>query len=123
MSAPRVDVDSRAWWDGLRDHRLVLQRCEEDGRFRFPPMPSCPYCGTPGGTDTEVEGRGAVYSWVVVHRALTPDVTEVPYTIATVELPAGVRMVGRLDGAPADGAPVSAVFVDHDDWTELRWRA
>lgn len=123
MSAPRVDVDSRAWWDGLRDHRLVLQRCEEDGRFRFPPMPSCPYCGTPGGTDTEVEGRGAVYSWVVVHRALTPDVTEVPYTIATVELPAGVRMVGRLDGEPADGAPVSAVFVDHDDWTELRWRA
>ena len=123
MTAPRADVDSRAWWDGLREHRLVLQACDACDRPRFPPMPSCPFCGTPGGHDVEVDGRATVYSWVVVHRALTPGQEgEVPYTIATVELPEGARMVGRLAGAPGDGAPVEAVFVDHDDWTELQWR-
>jgi uncharacterized OB-fold protein len=124
VGAPRADVDSAPFWAGLRRHRIVLQRCDADGRLRFPPMPSCPRCGTPGGAEVEVTGDARVYSWVVVHRALTPGQEgEVPYTIATVELPEGVRMVGRLTGVPGDGVPVSPVFVDHDDWTELRWRA
>ena len=121
MAAPRVDVDSRAWWDGLRERRLVVARCEACGRHRFPPMPSCPFCGLPGGDDVELDGSGRVYSWVVVHRALTPAQEGVPYTVATVELD-GVRMLGRLEGEPGDGAPVAPVFVDHDGWTELRFR-
>jgi uncharacterized OB-fold protein len=121
--APRSDVDSEPFWAGLRERRILLQRCEADGRLRFPPMPSCPHCGTPGGEHVEVAGDARVYSWVVVHRALTPaQEGEVPYTIATVELD-GVRMVGRLDGEPGDGVAVSPVFVDHADWTELRWTA
>jgi uncharacterized OB-fold protein len=120
--APRSDVDSAPFWAGLGVHRIVLQRCEADGRLRFPPMPSCPHCGTPGGTEVEVSGDARIYSWVAVHRALTPaQESQVPYTIATVELPEGVRMVGRLDGEPGDGVAVSPVFVDHDDWTELRF--
>jgi uncharacterized OB-fold protein len=122
MSPPRVDDDARSFWAGMREHRIVLQQCEACGRRRFPPMPSCPFCGGPGGTDTEVDGHGKVYSWVVVHRALTPaQEGEVPYTVATVELPDGVRMVGRLIGEGAPDAPVAPVFVDHDDWTELRF--
>lgn len=121
--APRVDVDSASFWEALREHRIVLGACDACGRHRFPPMPSCPHCGTPGGSEVEVAGRGHVYSWVVVHRALTPaQADQVPYTIATVELPDGVRMLGRLDGEPAAGAPVEPHFVDHEDWTELRFR-
>ena len=120
--APRADVDSEPFWAALREHRIVLQRCEADGRLRFPPMPSCPHCGTPGGTAVEVTGEAKVYSWVVVHRALTPaQEGQVPYTIATVELPEGVRMVGRLQGEAGDGVAVQPAFVDHEDWTELRW--
>ncbi len=122
--APRTDVDSAPFWAALREHRIVLQRCEADGRLRFPPMPSCPHCGTPGGSEVEVTGDARVYSWVAVHRALTPaQETQVPYTIATVELSEGVRMVGRLEGEPGDGVAVTPAFVDHDDWTELQWRA
>ena len=103
--APRTDVDSAPFWAALREHRIVLQRCAEDGKLRFPPMPSCPHCGTPGGDEVEVAGEAQVYSWVTVHRPLTPAMAdEVPYTIATVELPEGIRMVGRLEGEPADGA-------------------
>ena len=123
MTEPVTDDDGLAFREGLTAGELRLQRCTECGRHRFPPMPSCPFCGIAGGTDVEVDGRGALYSWVVVHRALTPSQEgEVPYTIATVELPEGIRMVGRLDGEPADRASVEPVFVDHDDWTELRFR-
>ena len=118
----RTDVDSEPWWDALRRHRVVLQRCESCGKRRFPRVPACPWCGTPGGVDEEIDGRGRVYSWIVVHRALT-GAHEVPYTVAVVELPGGPRLLGRLEGTPADGVEVEPFFVDHDDWTELRFRA
>jgi uncharacterized OB-fold protein len=67
-----------------------------------------------------------VYSWVGVQRALTPAFeSEVPYTIATVDLDEGARAFGRLEGAEptAPGGAVTATFVDHPEWTELRFVA
>jgi uncharacterized OB-fold protein len=125
-SAPVPDVESRPFWDGLKAGRLVLQVCSACGHHRFPRMPSCPYCGAPGGTDVVVPGTGRVYSWVRVHRPMSPRVpeSELPYAIVTVTLDTGPRLVGRLE--PAERAavdlPVRPLFVDHGDWTELRFR-
>jgi uncharacterized OB-fold protein len=124
-AGPAADLDSRFYWDGLRQHRLVVQRCAACGQYRFPPLPACPTCGTPGGTVVEVAARGRVYSWIVVHRALVAgDAAEVPYTVAVVELDAGCRVVARLeaDDDVAADQDVDGVYVDHDDWTELRFR-
>lgn len=92
-------------------------------------MPSCPWCGSEEWTAQEVSGTGVVYSWVVVHQALTPSFAdEVPYVIATVALDVGCRMFGRLE--LPDGSVPTAVsldqrvaprFVAHDGWTELRF--
>jgi uncharacterized protein len=124
-TAPVVDEESAFYWDGLREHRVLVQRCAVCGRHRFPPMPGCPHCGASGGDVVEVDGTGIVYSWIVVHRAFNPEFTaDVPYTVATVELAPGCRTVARVDasGAPAAGDAVEASFVDHDGWTELRFR-
>ncbi len=95
--APNADADSQFYWDGLRAERLLVQRCAACGRHRFPPMPACPSCGVPGGDVVELEARGTVYSWVVVHRAFDQAFRdEVPYTIAVVELAAGCRVLARL---------------------------
>ena len=50
---------------------------------------------------------------------------DVPYAVATVDLDGGARMLGRIEPPDAAriGARVSPVFVDHGDWTELRFRA
>jgi len=52
-------------------------------------------------------------------------VGDVPYAVATVDLDGGARMFGRIEppGAARIGARVSPLFVDHGDWTELRFRA
>ena len=84
------------------------------------------YAGLFGWTyDDQPMGEGQVYSWVGVQRALTPGLeAEVPYTIATVDLAEGARVFARLVGAEptAPGGAVTATFVDHDGWTELRFR-
>jgi len=121
---PVPDADSEPYLAALRRHVLVLQRCTACGRVRFPPMPACPWCGATTAEWRSVSGQGRVYSWVGVHRALTTDFeSEVPYTIATVELAEGARAFARLEGPEPTrpGGEVTATFVDHPDWTELRF--
>ena len=122
---PLVDEDSRAYWDGLRAHRVMLQRCPACGQTRFPPMPSCPACGAPGAVEIEAAGTGIVYSFVRVHRAFSAErAAEVPYTVVVVELDEGCRVLGRIDdhGSAAISDRVTAVYVDHTNWTELGFR-
>lgn len=122
---PVADPDSAPFWDGLREHRLVVQACPSCGAHRLPPGPSCPWCGSPGADLREVDGRGSVYSWITVRRPLDPAFAdELPYTLAAVDLDAGPRIVGRLEGGgdpPAIGDRVTATYHDHDGWTELRF--
>ena len=122
--APAPDVDSAFFWQGLKEQRLLLQQCSDCKRYRFPPMPSCPYCAARESTVEEVGGNGSIYSWIVVHHAFDPAfASEVPYTLATIDLAEGGRLVGRLEGARAEfGMPVCATYTAHPDWTELRFR-
>ncbi|HZQ57077.1 MAG TPA: OB-fold domain-containing protein [Acidimicrobiales bacterium] len=123
--APEPDIESAPWWDGLRAHRIVLQRCDDCGRARFPPMPTCPYCGSRAAAHFDARGSGTVYSYVTAHQRVSPDYDgDLPYTVATIELDEGVRVLARIDPAASAsiGDAVGATFVDHDEWTELRFR-
>jgi uncharacterized OB-fold protein len=126
VSRPVPDEDSGEYWDALRNHRILLQRCTRCGETRFPRMPGCPQCGSDDSQDVEVRGTGKVYSWIVIHRplgGLSPE--QLPRTIVTVELDEGCRLLGRLVDRLVNGAgvgadvPVEPVFVDHEGWTEL----
>src|SRR5579862_1673330 len=123
--APEPDAESAGWWDGLRHHRVVLQRCDACTRVRFPPMPSCPWCGSRQVSAVEATGRGTIYSFVTAHQAVSPGYEgELPYTVATVQLEDGPRVLGQVDppAAASIGVPVAPVFLDHGGWTELRFR-
>lgn len=128
---PVPDEWSEPYWTGLAEGHIVVQTCAACERPRFPRTPACPYCGAPGGDDLVIAGTGTVYSFVRVHRALTPaSAPLVPYVIATVDLDAGVRMFGRV--APVErceiGVRVEPEFVSHPatadapEWTELCFR-
>ena len=124
LPTPTPDQLSEPFWTALAERRVLVQECPACGRRRFPRLPSCPYCAAEGGDDVEVPGTGTVYSFVRMHRALTPAMAdEVPYTIATVDLDGGGRIFGRVEPAEAAeiGLAVAPSFVDHDGWTELRF--
>jgi uncharacterized OB-fold protein len=122
---PSIDADSQPWWDALGEHRLLLPRCNVCGRHWFPPTPGCPNCGANDFAFVEASGRGTLYSWVVIQRALHPEFArDVPYTIALVELEEGPRLFGRLfaNGSPLDmaaGMLLQSVFYTVQDRTLL----
>jgi uncharacterized OB-fold protein len=124
VTKPVPDEDSALYWAALQDHRILLQQCASCAETRSPRMPGCPRCGSESFQDVAARGTGTIYSWVVIHRPLGGLTAEqLPRTILTVELDEGCRVLGRLvTGNPAAVRPeaaVTAVFVDHDDWTEL----
>lgn len=109
MSAPtpEVDADSAGFWAGIAAGELRAVVCSSCGRGSFPPIGSCPHCGSTDVRLVASGGRGAVYSWATVHVALDPAFApDVPYTIVAVDLDEGGRVLGRLldaDRAPRPG--------------------
>jgi uncharacterized OB-fold protein len=85
--APVPDRDSAHYWAALARGALELQRCRDCGHWTWPPRPICSGCHGESLAWEPVKGTGEVYSWVVSHRAYTPDFSAlVPYTIALVRI-------------------------------------
>jgi uncharacterized OB-fold protein len=119
---PEPDRESAFWWDGLRKHRILLQQCGACDRPRFPPMPTCPWCASASSAVVESPGRGTIYSFVTAHVPISPGYeSRLPYTVATVELAEGPRLLGRVEPSSpvAVGAAVAPRFAEHPTWTEL----
>lgn len=119
---PAATQDIAFWFEGAREHRLLIQRCSGCGELRHPPLPACPSCRSFEWDAVESSGRGELYSFVVVHYPQVP-AFDYPLAIGLVELEEGTRLVADLDGLePSEwrvGMPVVAHFVDHDDELSL----
>jgi uncharacterized OB-fold protein/acyl dehydratase len=119
---PAITQDNAFWFEGAREHRLLIQRCSSCGTLRHPPLPACAVCGSLEWEPVESSGRGSLYSYVVVHY---PQVAafEYPLPIGLVELEEGTRVVANLGGVDLDqiqvGMALRAEFVDHDDELSL----
>jgi uncharacterized OB-fold protein len=117
MPPPLADATSLPWWEAAAEHRLVVQRCAACGHTRLPPAPVCPRCRSAESDWKEVSGRGEVYTYSVVHRAIAAG-QELPYVIAVIALEdsGGVRIISNLVGVNPDeveiGLSVELVWED-----------
>lgn len=94
---PAPDIDSQAFWDGLRGHRLLIMRCDDCEYWVHPPLAGCPRCLSPRISPQEVSGRGKLYSYTVVNREFAPGIKP-PYIAAFVDLAeqAALRLLTNL---------------------------
>ncbi|MBC9729983.1 bifunctional MaoC family dehydratase N-terminal/OB-fold nucleic acid binding domain-containing protein [Streptomyces sp. TRM68367] len=115
---PVVNRDNAGFWEGVRQHRLLIQRCTACGTLRHPWLPGCTACGSPDWDTVEASGEGTVHSYVVMHHPPFP-AFDPPYAVALVELAEGVRIVSNVVGVPYDnvriGMPVRLVFQSYDE--------
>ena len=114
---PIPNEDTKPFWDGLKEHKLRIQKCSQCGQFRFPPRIICPYCMSLESEWVEVEGGGTVYSFTIVHHAYTPAYEgELPYVVAIIELEEGIRLISNIVGCKPEqveiGMHVELTFED-----------
>ena len=98
-----VYVDSKPFWDGIAQGKLVLQYCTVARRFQHYPKPVSGFTGRRTLVWREVAGTGTIYACTVV-RIPGPGVEgRIPLCVATVELDEGVRIIANvLRCAPGD---------------------
>ncbi len=119
---PVADLDSRPFWDALRQHRLMILRCQECAFWVHPPLAGCPRCLSPRVISTEVSGHGTLYSFTVVNREFVPGIAP-PYVAAYVDLVEqdALRMLTNLVNVQVSDIvmdmPVRAYFHDIGDMT------
>ena len=119
MPKPRADEDTAPFWEGCAEGRLMVPRCVAGGHPRWPPGPMCPVCQSQDTEWIEAVGEGRVYSWTVVtHPVDVVLADQVPYIVALVDLPEGVRVIADLidcdPDAVAAGMPVRLAFEDQE---------
>ena len=98
-----------------RQGRLHFQRCDRCRTWRHVPREMCAECGSWEWSWEPSSGRGVVFSWTVVNRALHPAFEhDTPYAPVIVEMDEGVRLLSQVEGvAPGDLAidmPVEVFF-------------
>jgi uncharacterized OB-fold protein len=127
------DQLSAPYWEGLRQDRLLVQRCRHCRTWQFGPEWICHRCHSFDVDWTETDPKGHIFSWERVwHPSHTALRSHGPYLVVIVELPkaGGVRMIGNLLGDPAQevdiGTEVEGIFEHHrhssPPFSLLQWR-
>jgi uncharacterized OB-fold protein len=124
---------SAPYWAGLREEKLLVQRCATCGCWQFGPEWICHQCHALDPEWVQIRASGRIYSWERCWHPVHPALKDHgPYLAVLVELPdaGGVRVVGNLLGDPLQevriGAQVDGVWEHHAQasppYTLLQWR-
>jgi len=114
---PHIDLDNRGFWEAVKQHKLVFQKCKNCGLLVHRPRPMCPRCNSTEKEWAPSSGKGTIYSWVnfVYANAAYPGI-KIPYLVVVVEMEEGVRIISNMHGAKREdiyiGMPVEVVFDD-----------
>lgn len=130
---PQSDGADAPFWAGLREGKLLVQRCPSCSTWQCGPEWLCHRCHRFDPDWVELRPWGHIYSWERVWHPAHPALQEaVPYRVVLVELQdaPGVRLLGNLLGTASEavqiGAAVDGVFESHGDadppYNLLQWR-
>ena len=117
---PRGENLNGEFYAYCKQHELRFQRCDNCHAWRHMPREGCRQCGSFDWSWERSTGKGEIFSWTVIHRALHPGFNEeLPYAAVVVELEEGVRIVSHVVDLAVEklavGTPVEVFF---DDVTE-----
>jgi uncharacterized OB-fold protein len=104
---PAPDDTNRPFFDGAREGKLRLQRCEPCGGWMFPVRQRCQHCGSTKLAWADASGRGTLYAHGQLQREYHPRHRgRLPLILAQVDLEEGVRMNTNLVGIAPERARV-----------------
>ncbi|MEM7096302.1 MAG: Zn-ribbon domain-containing OB-fold protein [Actinomycetota bacterium] len=125
---PRVNHDTKPYWEATAAGRIDLPVCNDCGTVVFYPRSICPDCLSESVTWRTMSGRGTIYSYTITRAGVSSKWREhLPLIVAYVELEEGPRMLTNIVDTDPESVhvdmPVVAVFdpteVESDDGGKL----
>ena len=116
---PRIDEESRPFWEACARHELYIQKCKNCGTAFYYPRGFCPEDLSADFEWVKCSGRGKVYTYTVTRQNQSSGFRDkVPYVMAYVELEEGIRMLTNIvDCDPKDVAIGMSGEVTFEDVT------
>lgn len=118
---PELTEETRAFWTGGLDGKLLIMGCKSCGHSIHPPQLICPKCSSEQVEPVESSGRGTIYSFTINHQKWSPDM-EVPYLVAIIELEdqPRVRITAQIRESDMSDVTIGAeVQVDFEHVDEI----
>jgi len=111
MSDRPETLTQKEWVTGLRDGRLLGQRCSACDNETATPFAACPACGERALETIELPTTGTIYSETMI--AVAPTAFEADYQIAIIDLdtPGNARITARIADDVDIGETVELVDV------------
>ncbi len=105
-------------WEGVKENKLLIQKCKDCGKILHPPRPMCPACHSTEQEYVESSGKGTIYSFVTYNKS-PHKAFKAPYSVILVELEEGPRVISNtVDIKPEDieiGMPVEIAYEEIDE--------
>jgi uncharacterized OB-fold protein len=112
---PAMEGFTKEFYNWCQRQELRFQRCSDCGTWRHVPRELCAACGSWTWEWAASSGRGTVFTWTTIARALHPAFqSDTPYAPVVIEMEEGVRLLSQMVDCPPDqlriGMPVAVVF-------------
>ena len=109
LPLPDLEIDTAPFWEGCKQHRLLVQRCKRCGEYRHPPSPVCHQCHSFEHEYVESVGTGEVFTFTIVRHPVMPQLNDVvPYNVVVVRLLdcGGAKIISNVVGVPNDAIAI-----------------
>jgi len=117
IRAPRVNHETKEFWDATGKGVLMVKKCNDCGENHFYPRTLCPFCFSDNTEYLECSGNGVIYSYSPTRRG------DAPWAIAYVTLDEGPTMMTNLVDCDFDklaiGQKVKVSFADTGEGTAV----
>jgi uncharacterized OB-fold protein len=114
---PIIEPWNEPYWQAVKRHEFVAQKCRSCGYVHLPPGPACTNCLSNDQEWVQLSGNGNINSYGVYHQLWHPGFKDdVPYNVALVELAEGPQIITQVVGCKNEelrcGAAVEVTFDD-----------
>ena len=104
------------------EKRLMAARCNKCGNLLLPPRPMCTKCLSTDLKWIELEKRGKLLTYTVIHVAPTQFQSMAPYTVGIVKLKDDLKLPGMIRGINPEEIEVGMELeVDFDTALPSEW--
>ena len=125
QAKPHSNRDFNFFYEGLKEGKLLVQKCTDCGRVRNPPGPMCQVCHSLRWSGEVCRGTGTVYSYTIHHHPPLPSF-DAPLPVVLVEMSEGHRMLGTFSTEHIKdiriGLPVKVEFITRGSTATFRFR-
>jgi uncharacterized OB-fold protein len=118
---PVPNFDATNYYKGLKEKKLIFQKCNNCGHIRWPYSIACPVCYEKDFKYIESNGDGMIYTFTIFNVPFDKNFKDkVPYVVAVVQLTEGVKMVTNIIKSPLEkikcNAPVEVIWEKCEDY-------